>query len=118
MTRKSKYRKAGDNETIAITDLATMRFKMLKPRDGIIEIVNSLGHGRICALKISDFRSRKEAELIAGLLRLAPELLQVNNNKTDRLDAAFRRIVVRMKSIEAAQKKVESRFTEQRNKSK
>jgi hypothetical protein len=72
MTRKSKQLKAEENKTIAMTDLVGLRFKMLKPCDGVIEVVNSQDQGRICTLKLSDFGSVQDAQVYGQLLVLAP----------------------------------------------
>lgn len=76
MIRKSKQQIAEDNKTANITDLAKLRFKMLKPCEGVIEVVNCADQGRICTLKVSDFDSVQDAQAYGQLLVLAPQILR------------------------------------------
>lgn len=80
----SKQSLAEEIKTISITEIRELRFIVLKPNKRIIEIVNKADHGRVCTLRVSDFRSREDAEIYAGLLRLVPELLNdyLSNTKT------------------------------------
>lgn len=84
MTHKSKQAQAEETKTISITEITQLQFKVLKPDKGIIELVNTADQGRVCSLKISDFRSTQDAKIYAELLRLAPELLNeyICNTKT------------------------------------
>lgn len=77
MERKSRQSKAEQEKTISITEARKLRLKILKPHDGLIEIVNSKDNGRVCTLKIDDFNSLSDTEAYAELLKLAPELLDI-----------------------------------------
>lgn len=75
MNSKSRQLQTEENKTISITEIREISFKVLKPQKGVIEIVNAADNGRICTLRIKDFRSAEDAKVYAELLRLAPELL-------------------------------------------
>jgi hypothetical protein len=75
MSPQSKQFEAEENKTISITEVRKLHFKILKPGKDVIEIVNQADNGRVCTLKISDFRSATDARIYAELLRLAPALL-------------------------------------------
>lgn len=75
MNQKSRQFQTEENKTISITEIRELSFKVLKPQKGIIEIVNDADHGRVCTLRVADFRSAEDAKVYAELLRLAPELL-------------------------------------------
>jgi hypothetical protein len=101
MIRKSKQRKAEENKTAVITDLAKLRFKMLQPYEGIIEVVNSSDHGRICSLRVSDFASVEDAQVYGQLLVLAPQLLSAALNDAEKL----MEVVQRFKNYRAQMEK-------------
>ncbi|CAN5548803.1 hypothetical protein BH11BAC2_BH11BAC2_06220 [soil metagenome] len=75
MAQKRKAVPADQRKTISIAATRKLRFKILKPQKGIIEIVNSADHGRVCTLRLSDFQSPEDAQVYAALIKLAPELL-------------------------------------------
>lgn len=92
MNYKSKQSQAEGNKTISITEITKLRFKVLKPDKGCIELVNDADQGRICTLKISDFRSIGDAKVYADLLRLAPELLNEYISDTKTLEEVVERL--------------------------
>lgn len=77
MKNKSRQSKAEDEKTVSlkITGLRQLRFAVLEPSNGIIDIVNTLDNGRICSLRIDDFNSVGDAQAYAEVIRVAPELL-------------------------------------------
>lgn len=82
--KMSKQSQAEENKTISITEVLELSFMVLKPNKRLIEIVNKADNGRVCTLRVSDFRSKGDAEVYAELIRLAPELLNeyLSNTKT------------------------------------
>src|SRR5215218_8296573 len=72
---KSRQSQSEEQKTINITEARKLRLKILKPDKGLIEIVNSKDNGRVCTLRVEDFRSVDDALVYAELLKLAPQLL-------------------------------------------
>lgn len=77
MKNKSKQSQAEEEKTISlkITGLRQLRFAVLEPNNGLIDIVNTLDNGRVCTLRIDDFNSIGDAQAYAEIIRVAPELL-------------------------------------------
>lgn len=77
MENKSRQSQAEEEKTISlkITGLKQLRFAVLKPNNGLIDIVNTLDNGRVCTLRIDDFNSLGDAQAYAEVIRVAPELL-------------------------------------------
>jgi hypothetical protein len=77
MGSKSRQSKTEKEKTVSlkITGLRQLRFNVLEPADGVIEIVNSLDNGRVCSIRIDDFNSIGDAQAYAEVIRIAPELL-------------------------------------------
>ena len=73
MPQTSKQSESEEQKTISITETRKLRLEVLKPINGKIEIVNTADQGRVCTLTISDFKSLKDAEAYADLLKLAPK---------------------------------------------
>ncbi|MEO5643962.1 MAG: hypothetical protein ABIQ40_20290 [Bacteroidia bacterium] len=96
MSHKSKQSKAEETKTISITELTKLRFKVLKPDKGCIELVNAVDQGRVCTLKISDFKSAEDAKVYAELLRLTPELLNEYISDTKTLEEVVKRLKKRV----------------------
>ncbi|MEO5645224.1 MAG: hypothetical protein ABIS12_18020 [Bacteroidia bacterium] len=92
MKKGSKQFQKEENKTISITEVRKLRFKVLKPNKGEIEIVNHADNGRVCKLLISDFRSVSDANVYAELLKLAPELLNEYMNDTKKLEQVVARL--------------------------
>jgi hypothetical protein len=115
MIRKSKQRRAEENKTASITGLATLRFKMLKPYEGIIELVNSSDQGRICSLRVSDFASVEDAQVYGQLMVMAPQLLSAALNDAEELLQVvkrfkqYRALMEKKKQKRAVSKKRNSR---------
>jgi uncharacterized cysteine cluster protein YcgN (CxxCxxCC family) len=65
-----------DEKTVSITEITSLKFKAMKPMGGEIEIANCSDAGRICTIKIKDFKSKGDAKVYADLLALAPQLLR------------------------------------------
>jgi hypothetical protein len=101
MNVKSKQFQAEVDKTISITEVRELRLKVLKPQKGVIEIINQADNGRVCTLRIDDFRSLNDAKIYAELLRLAPELL--NEYITDAKN--LERVVTRLEKRVARTKK-------------
>lgn len=111
MPTKSKQRRAEAFKTDSISKLADIRLKVLKTERGIIEIVNSADNGRVCSIKVSDFRSRRDAAIYAELFSLAPDLLHFKNTSITGLEESMRNVERRARSIEARIKKILSRMS-------
>ncbi|CAN5892438.1 hypothetical protein BH11BAC7_BH11BAC7_21770 [soil metagenome] len=77
MKNKSRQSKAEEEKTVSlkITGLRQLRFAVLEPANGVIEIINALDNGRVCSLRIDDFNSLGDALAYAEIIRVAPELL-------------------------------------------
>ena len=75
MNIKSRQFQSEEQKTISITEARKLRLKILMPDKGLIEIVNSHDNGRVCTLRVKDFRSVDDALVYAELLKLAPQLL-------------------------------------------
>ena len=77
MEKKSRQSKAEKEKTVSlkITGLIKLRFDVLEPSNGVIEIINALDNGRVCSLRIDDFNSLGDAQAYAEIIRVAPELL-------------------------------------------
>lgn len=77
MEKKSRQSKAEKEKTVSlkITGLRQLRFAVLEPASGVIEIVNVLDNGRVCSLRIDDFNSLDDAQAYSEVIRVAPELL-------------------------------------------
>jgi hypothetical protein len=77
MVNKSKQSQAESEKTVSlkITGLKQLRFAVLEPLNGIIDIVNTLDNGRVCSLKVDDFNSLGDAKAYAEVIRVAPDLL-------------------------------------------
>lgn len=108
MKPMSKQFQAEEDKTISITEVRELRFIVLKPNKQIIEIANKADNGRVCTLRISDFRSKGDAEVYAELLRLAPELLNEYLSNTKTLEQVVGRLekrVGRMKEKSKMRKK-------------
>lgn len=75
--KKSRQSKTEDEKTVSlkITGLRQLRFAVLEPSNGIIDIINTLDNGRVCSLGIDDFNSIGDAQAYAEVIRVAPELL-------------------------------------------
>lgn len=99
MAMKSKQRRAEENKTISIAELTRLKFKMLKPADGMIEIVNWQDMGRVCVLQVSDFKSLADAQVYAQLLILAPQLLAAYLSDAEKLEQVVKRFEKRMRSM-------------------
>jgi hypothetical protein len=86
MEKKSRQSKTEEEKTVSlkITGLRKLRFEVLEPTNGIIDIVNALDNGRVCSLRIEDFNSLGDAQAYAEVIRVAPELLNhyLGNAKT------------------------------------
>ena len=109
MNQKSKQLRAEENKTIRITELIGLRFKAMKPENGIIEIANRADQGRVCTLKVSDFKSMEDAKVYAQLLVLAPQLLGEYLSDVDRLEQSVRRFEKRFNAfVEKHEKKKRS----------
>ncbi len=85
MVFKSKQAKSEEQKTLSITETRKLRLAVLKPANGFIEIVNTADQGRVCFLRVKDFRSVDDAVIYAEVLRLAPELLDDYPGDTKRL---------------------------------
>jgi hypothetical protein len=105
MTTKSKQLKAEESKTISITELTRLRFKTLKPYKGIIEVVNCVDMGRVCSLRVNDFKSIADAHVYAQLLVLAPQLLGAYLNDAEKLEQVVKRFERRMKALKEGRKK-------------
>ncbi|CAN5909274.1 hypothetical protein BH11BAC7_BH11BAC7_05610 [soil metagenome] len=79
MEKKSRQSKAEEEKTVSlkITGLRQLRFAVLEPANGVIEIINALDNGRVCSLRIDDFNSLGDAEAYVEVIRVAPELLEL-----------------------------------------
>ena len=75
MNLKSRQFQSEEQKTISIIEARKLRLKILKSNKGLIEIVNSKDNGRVCTLRVDDFRSVDDALVYAELLKLAPQLL-------------------------------------------
>ena len=103
----SKQSQAEENKTISITEVRELRFIVLKPNKRIIEIVNKADNGRVCTLRVSDFRSKGDAEVYAELLRLAPELLNEYLSNTKTLEQVVGRLEKRVARIKSKNERAE-----------
>ena len=110
MVRKSKQGKAESFKTAKITKLTNIRLKALEPDRGIIEIVDSVDHGRVCSIRISDFASRRDAKKYAELLSLAPELLHFKTMTLASLLGSLHRIDEKTKAIYVRLQKISTQF--------
>ena len=110
MGRKSKQRKGESFKTTRITKLANLRLKALEADGGIIEIVDSVDHGRVCSIKISDFPSRRDARTYADLLSLAPELLHFKNTTLKNLQGSLHKIDEKTRAIHSRLKSISKRL--------
>lgn len=109
MTTQSKQLKAEENKTISITELTRLRFKMLKPYKGIIEIANCADMGRVCMLRVSDFKSVADAQVYAQLLVLPPQLLGAYLSDAEKLEQVVRRFEKRFISMKNRRVKPQNR---------
>ena len=77
MTKKSRQSQVESEKTVSlkITGLRKLRFEVLEPTNGIIDIINTLDRGRVCSLRIDDFNSLGDAKAYAEVIRVAPDLL-------------------------------------------
>ena len=77
MANKSRQSQADEEKTISlkITGLRQLRFAVLEPHNGLIDVVNTLDNGRVCTLRVDDFNSLGDAKAYAEVIRVAPELL-------------------------------------------
>lgn len=105
MSLKSKQGRLEEIKTISIAELTQLKFRILKPAKGQIEIVNAADMGRICTLRISDFRSTSDARIYAQLLVLAPLLLDENGTDEKIREAKTKKL---RKRIAFIKKKVKS----------
>ena len=105
--KMSKQSQAEENKTISITEIRELRFIVIKPNKQIIEIANKADNGRVCTLRISDFRSKGDAEVYAELLRLAPELLNEYLSDTKTLEQVVGRLEKRVARLKGKNKSTE-----------
>ncbi len=89
---KSKQQKTEDQKTISISETRNLRLQVVRPAKGIVELVNSADHGRVCTLRTDDFLSVNDALVYAELLRLAPELLDDYLADTKKLNEVLARL--------------------------
>ena len=99
---KSKQQKTEDQKTISIIETRKLRLQVVRPNKGIVELVNSADHGRVCTLRTDDFQSETDALVYAELLRLAPELLDNYLSDTKRLKEVLERLE---KNVDRAKRK-------------
>ena len=109
MILKSKQSQAEQIKTISIGKARALRFKVLKPQKGVLEIVNQGDQGRICTLKISDFKSKADAEIYAQLLVLAPMLLDEYLSSSKTLAEVTERLRKRVERMRARAKRAKKK---------
>lgn len=96
MTVKSKQCQAEEIKTISITELTQLRFRVLNASRGVIEIVNCQDMGRVCSVRLTDFKSVSDAQVYAQLLVLAPKLLAAYLSDPEKLKQVVKRFEKRM----------------------
>lgn len=102
---KSRQRRAEENKTPSLDTLARIKFRILPPFEGTIEIVNSDDMGRVCTLRISDFKSGQDAQLYAELLALGPRLMSACLSDVEQLGDVVKWFERRAKSLKQGSRK-------------